>query len=72
MQRIMTGFPVLDSALGLTFVYLLLALISTTLMEWIAQIGKFRGNVPDVEFPSTPYQYKLNQCPSIQSRCTKP
>ena len=41
----MTGFPVLDVGLGLAFVYLLLALISTTLMEWIAQIGRFRGKM---------------------------
>lgn len=41
----MTGFPVLDVVIGLAFVYLLLALICTTVMEWIAQIGKTRGRM---------------------------
>ena len=41
----MSGFPVLDVAIGLAFVYLLLALICTTVMEWIAQIGKMRGTM---------------------------
>ncbi len=41
----MSGFPVLDVAIGLAFVYLLLALICTTVMEWIAQIGKMRGKM---------------------------
>jgi hypothetical protein len=36
----MTGCPVFDVALGLAFVFLLLALVSTTRKEWIAQIGK--------------------------------
>ena len=41
----MSGFPVLDVAIGLAFVYLLLALICTTVMEWIAQIRKTRGKM---------------------------
>ena len=41
----MSGFPVLDVAIGLAFVYLLLALICTTVMEWISQIGKMRGTM---------------------------
>ncbi len=41
----MSGFPVLDVAIGLAFVYLLLALICTTVMEWIAQIRKTRGKI---------------------------
>lgn len=41
----MTAFPILDVAIGLAFVYLLLALISTTVMEWIAQRGQRRGRM---------------------------
>src|SRR6266516_1746512 len=44
-ERTMSGFPVLDVAIGLAFVYLLLALICTTVMEWIAQIRKTRGKM---------------------------
>jgi hypothetical protein len=39
----MTGFPVLDVGIGLAFVYLLLALVCTTVMEWIAQLHSLRG-----------------------------
>jgi len=41
----MTGLAILDVVIGLTFVYLLLALICTTLMEWIAQLGNLRGRM---------------------------
>ncbi len=41
----MAGFPVLDVVIGLAFGYLLLALICTTVMEWIAQFGKMRANM---------------------------
>lgn len=39
----MGAFPLLDTFLGLSFVYLLLALVCTTLMEWIAQLRNLRG-----------------------------
>ena len=39
----MSGLPILDVAIGLAFSYLLLALICTTLMEWIAQVRNLRG-----------------------------
>ena len=41
----MTGFPVLDVVIGLAFVYLLLALICTTIMEWIAHFKKMRADM---------------------------
>jgi hypothetical protein len=41
----MGGLPFLDLAIGLSFVYLLLALVCTTLMEWIAQWKNLRGNM---------------------------
>lgn len=41
----MGGFPLLDLAIGLSFIYLLLALVCTTLMEWIAQVRNLRGNM---------------------------
>jgi hypothetical protein len=41
----MSSFPILDVAIGLAFVYLLLALICTTLMEWIAQRMRLRGTM---------------------------
>jgi hypothetical protein len=41
----MSGFPLLDVVIGLCFVYLLLALICTTLMEWIAQVLNSRGKM---------------------------
>lgn len=41
----MTGFPILDVAIGLAFVYLLLALICTTLMEWWSQRANLRGEM---------------------------
>jgi hypothetical protein len=41
----MTVFPILDVAIGLAFVYLLLALINTTVMEWIAHLRKRRGRM---------------------------
>jgi hypothetical protein len=41
----MSGLPILDVALGLAFVYLLLALVCTTVMEWIAQIRNLRGTM---------------------------
>ena len=41
----MTGFPILDVVIGLAFVYLLLALICTTVMEWIAQLRNMRGKM---------------------------
>ena len=71
----MTGFPVLDVALGLAFVYLLLALISTTLMEWIAQLGKFRGKMLarsvqqlfDEKVPNTAITTAFFDHPLIQS-----
>jgi hypothetical protein len=36
-------FPMLDLIVGLSFVYLLLALVCTTVMEWIAQWRNMRG-----------------------------
>ena len=39
----MGGFSILDVAIGLVLTYLLLALLCTTLMEWIAQIANLRG-----------------------------
>lgn len=41
----MTGFPILDVVIGLSFIYLLLALVCTTVMEWIAQVGRLRGRM---------------------------
>lgn len=41
----MTGLAILDVVIGLAFVYLLLALICTTLMEWIAQLWNLRGRM---------------------------
>jgi hypothetical protein len=41
----MSGFPILDVVIGLSFIYLLLALVCTTLMEWIAQIKNLRGEM---------------------------
>ncbi len=41
----MGSFPLLDTFLGLAFVYLLLALVCTTLMEWIAQLLNLRGKM---------------------------
>ena len=41
----MTGFPILDVVIGLTFIYLLLALVCTTLMEWIAHVRNLRGRM---------------------------
>lgn len=41
----MTGFAILDVVIGLSFVYLLLALICTTLMEWVAQVRNLRGRM---------------------------
>jgi hypothetical protein len=38
-------FPLLDLILGLSFVYLLLALVCTTVMEWIAQWRNMRGTL---------------------------
>jgi hypothetical protein len=38
-------FPLLDLFLGLMFTYLLLALVCTTLMEWIAQWKNLRGTL---------------------------
>jgi hypothetical protein len=42
-EEMMGAFPLLDTFLGLAFVYLLLALVCTTLMEWIAQMRNLRG-----------------------------
>jgi hypothetical protein len=39
----METFVVLDVAIGLAFVYLLLALICTALNEWIASIFRLRA-----------------------------
>lgn len=39
----MGGFPIVDVAIGLALTYLLLALLCTTLMEWIAQVFNLRG-----------------------------
>jgi hypothetical protein len=39
----MGGFAILDVAIGLALVYLLLSLLCTTVMEWIAQLRNLRG-----------------------------
>lgn len=39
----MGGLPIIDVAIGLALTYLLLSLICTTLMEWVAQIANLRG-----------------------------
>src|SRR5258706_9868738 len=41
----MGSFPLLDTFLGLAFVCLLLALVCTTVMEWIAQLLNLRGKM---------------------------
>lgn len=41
----MSGFPILDVAIGLSFIYLLLALVCSTVMEWIAQVRNMRGEL---------------------------
>jgi len=41
----MGGFPIIDVAIGLALTYLLLALICTTLMEWVAQVANLRGRM---------------------------
>jgi hypothetical protein len=41
----MSSFPVLEVAIGLSFTYLLLALITTTITEWITRITNARGQV---------------------------
>jgi len=39
----MGAFPVLEVAIGLSFIYLLLALIVTTLTEWVSRLRNGRG-----------------------------
>jgi hypothetical protein len=41
----MSAFPVLEVAIGLSFTYLLLALVTTTITEWISRIRNARGQV---------------------------
>ena len=72
----MAGFPVLDVVIGLAFVYLLLALICTTIMEWIAQLGKMRANMlersvqqlfDEENSPETPVTIEFFTHPLIQA-----
>lgn len=39
----MSAFPILEVAIGLSFTYLLLALITTTITEWISKVSNSRG-----------------------------
>jgi len=41
----MSALPVLEVAIGLSFTYLLLALIASTLAEWISRFTNARGNM---------------------------
>ena len=77
----MTGFPVLDVVIGLSFVYLLLALICTTVMEWIAQVLEMRGkmlkrsvrqvlDVGSAEDAPAPVTTAFYEHPLIRSLCS--
>jgi hypothetical protein len=71
----MAGLPVLDVAIGLVFVYLLLALICTTLNEIVATVAKRRPSFLDkglTQMLGTELKRELYQHPLVSSLSSDP